>query len=138
MAVSTIGRSVPRIEGAAKVTGGEPYAADVTIPGSLHARVLRSTVGHARINGIDTSRAKALPGVHAVLTGADVSNVYVGQRLKDMPLLAIDQHQQNTDDHHVDRHRDEEVLSTLLDLPARVSVVRARIMPVYPVIKRRP
>lgn len=90
MAASTIGKPVPRIEGASKVTGGERYAADITIPGSLHARVLRSTVPHARVKRIDTSRAKALPGVHAVLTGADISSIFVGQRLKDMPLLAVD------------------------------------------------
>jgi CO/xanthine dehydrogenase Mo-binding subunit len=90
MAVSTIGKPVPRIEGAAKVTGGERYAADIHIPGALHAKVLRATVAHVRIKGIDTSRASAFPGVHAVLTGADVSSIFVGQRLKDMPILAVD------------------------------------------------
>jgi len=90
MAVTTIGKPVPRIEGASKVTGGERYAADVTIPGSLTARVLRATVPHARLRRVDTSRAAALPGVYAVLTGADISSIFVGQRLKDMPILAID------------------------------------------------
>src|SRR5436190_21412115 len=89
MAVTTIGQAV-RIEGAAKVTGGEHYAADVAIPGTLHTRVLRATVPHARIRSIDTARARSLPGVHAVVTGADIASIFVGQRLKDMPLLAID------------------------------------------------
>ena len=90
MAASTIGKAVPRIEGAAKVTGSERYAADITIPGSLTARVLRATVPHARLVRVDTSRAAAFPGVHAVLTGADISSIFVGQRLKDMPILAVD------------------------------------------------
>ncbi len=90
MVLTTIGKPVPRIEGAAKVTGGERYAADITLPGSLIARVLRSAVPHARLRRVDASRARALPGVHAVLTGADIPTIFVGQRLKDMPILAVD------------------------------------------------
>ncbi|MDE0213358.1 MAG: hypothetical protein OXN22_04675, partial [Deltaproteobacteria bacterium] len=81
---------MPRIEGADKVTGATRYAADLPIPDSLYAKVLRSPLPHARIRNIDTSKAKALPGVHAVLTGADLPEVYVGLRMKDMPVLARD------------------------------------------------
>src|SRR5438093_7599926 len=87
---ATIGKAVPRVEGAAKVTGAEVYAGDITLPGTLYASVLRSSVPHGRIIRIDTSRARALPGVHAVVTGADAAGVLTGQRLKDMPVLATD------------------------------------------------
>ena len=81
---------LPRIEGAEKVTGATRYAADLPIPESLYAKILRSPLAHARIRKIDTAAAKALPGVHAVLTGADLPEVYVGLRMKDMPVLATD------------------------------------------------
>ena len=90
MAYQTVGKPMPRIEGADKVTGATRYAADLPIPDSLYAKVLRSPLPHARIRKIDTSKAKALPGVHAVLTGADLPEVYVGLRMKDMPVLARD------------------------------------------------
>ena len=56
----------------------------------LWAKVLRASVPHARIVNIDISRAKALKGVRAVLTGADVKDIYVGTRVKDQPVLAYD------------------------------------------------
>ena len=90
MAYQTVGKPMPRIEGADKVTGATRYAADLPIPDSLYAKVLRSPLPHARIRNIDTAKAKALPGVHAVLTGADLPEVYVGLRMKDMPVLARD------------------------------------------------
>ncbi len=90
MAYRTVGKSLPRIEGYGKVTGQTKYAADLEFPGLLWAKVLRSSVPHARIANIDTSKAKALKGVHAVLTGADVKDVYVGTRVKDQPVLAYD------------------------------------------------
>lgn len=80
----------PRIDGLDKVTGAERYAADISRPGMLFARVLRSTVPHARIISIDTTRARALSGVHAVLTGMDLPDVRVGRSMRDMPVLARD------------------------------------------------
>jgi CO/xanthine dehydrogenase Mo-binding subunit len=90
LAFRTIGKGLPRIEGFGKVTGQTKYAADLPFEGLLWAKVLRSPIPHARINKIDTSKAKALPGVRAVLTGADVPNVFVGTRVKDQPVLAAD------------------------------------------------
>ena len=90
MAYTTIGKSLPRIEGAGKVTGQTRYAADLPFEGLLWAKVLRSPIPHGRIVSIDKSRASALPGVHAVLTGADVPEVFVGTRVKDQPVLATD------------------------------------------------
>ena len=90
MAYRTVGKALPRIEGFGKVTGQTKYAADLTFDGLLWAKVLRSSVPHARIVNIDTSKAKSLPGVRAVLTGADVKDVFVGTRVKDQPVLAFD------------------------------------------------
>ncbi|HYC36598.1 MAG TPA: xanthine dehydrogenase family protein molybdopterin-binding subunit [Usitatibacter sp.] len=75
-----------------KVTGKATYASDVKIPGMLHGRVLRSPLPHARIRSIDTSAALAMPGVVAVLTGADLegANTHWGLYLRDRPLIAID------------------------------------------------
>src|ERR1051326_7678953 len=77
-----------RIDGVDKVTGFATYAADIKRPGMLYAKVLRSTVPHARIVSVDSSRAKALPGVVTVLTGADLPPVRVGRSMRDMPVLA--------------------------------------------------
>ena len=90
MAYRTIGKTVPRIEGNGKVTGQTKYAADLAFEGLLWAKVLRASVAHARIVNIDTFKAKALKGVRAVLTGADVKDIYVGTRVKDQPVLAYD------------------------------------------------
>ena len=85
-----IGQSVVRGEGPDKVTGKSVYAADVSLPGMLWGKVLRSPFPHARIVSIDTSEAKAVPGVHAVITAADLPGSLVGRRLRDMPVLARD------------------------------------------------
>ena len=66
-----IGTRPVRHDGVDKVTGAARYGADISLPGMLHAKVLRSPHAHARIRSIDTSRAEALPGVVAVLTAAD-------------------------------------------------------------------
>ena len=66
------------------------YTGDHYPDGILHVACLTSSVPHARIVNIDTSKAKALKGVRAVLTGADVKDIYVGTRVKDQPVLAYD------------------------------------------------
>ncbi len=86
--LNVVGHPLGRVEGEAKVTGRARYAADVVLPGQLWGKCLRSPLPHARILHIDTSAARRLPGVHAVLTGADLPRVLIGQRLMDMPLLA--------------------------------------------------
>jgi len=69
---SIIGRPLRRVDGLAKATGQTRFADDLHLPRMLYGRLLRSVHAHARIVRIDTSRAQALPGVHAVLTGADL------------------------------------------------------------------
>ncbi|MEZ0356999.1 xanthine dehydrogenase family protein molybdopterin-binding subunit [Mycobacterium sp. SA01] len=67
------GTRVPRVEDTRLLTGHGTYVDDVVRPGMLHACFVRSPFAHARINRIDTSAAVAMPGVHAVLTAADLN-----------------------------------------------------------------
>lgn len=71
-----IGRSLPKVDAAGKVTGQTRYTDDMSLPGMLHARIRRSDRPHARLVRVDTSRAAALRGVRAVLTGADLPVKY--------------------------------------------------------------
>ena len=87
---SAIGQSTPRGEGPDKVSGKAVYAADISLPGMLWGKVLRSPYPYARIVSIDTSQAEALPGVHAVVTGQDMPDAKIGRRMVDMPVLAQD------------------------------------------------
>src|SRR5213080_3288694 len=80
-----------RVDGRAKVTGQTRFADDVVLPRMLHCKLLRSTVPHARIVRIDASRARAHPGVHLVLTGADFPIPYgILPVSQDEHSLAID------------------------------------------------
>ena len=85
-----VGIAAPRVEGEQKVSGGAVYALDVVLPRMLWAKVLRSPLPHARIKKIDVSKARALSGVRAVLTGKDLSGAKIGKKIVDMPLLAED------------------------------------------------
>ena len=66
-----VGTRPIRHDGADKVTGQAKYGADIILPGLLHGKILRSPHAHARIKSIDTSKAEAAPGIHAVVTSAD-------------------------------------------------------------------
>ncbi|TMF24554.1 MAG: xanthine dehydrogenase family protein molybdopterin-binding subunit, partial [Chloroflexi bacterium] len=79
-----------RIDGDAKTTGGATYTADVDVPGALEAAFVRSPYPHARIASVETGRARALAGVRAILTGADVRGQRLGRRLQDWPVLCWD------------------------------------------------
>ena len=69
---NVVGTRPIRHDGADKVTGRAKYGADFEMSGMLYGKVLRSPHAHARIKSIDTSAAEALPGVRAVVTGADL------------------------------------------------------------------
>ena len=71
-----IGRARRRVDGRAKVTGQTKFADDLLPPRTVHCRLLRSTVPHARIRAVDVSRARAMDGVHLVLTGDDFPIAY--------------------------------------------------------------
>jgi CO/xanthine dehydrogenase Mo-binding subunit len=80
-----------RVEGRAKVSGRAAYVADVRRPNALYAAFATSPHAHARILSIDTSAAKNVPGVHAVLTAADIGpGKRSGRRIYDIPVLAYD------------------------------------------------
>ena len=81
-----LGHSVRRKEDDRFIRGKGTYVDDVKLPGMLHMAILRSPFAHATIKGIDTSRASALPGVVAVVTGEFLA----GYKLAWMPTLSLD------------------------------------------------
>lgn len=76
VAHSVVGRALPRVDSMEQATGGTRFADDLVLPGTLVGRHLLSTHPHAAIAGIDTSRAEALEGVRAVITGPDLPTTY--------------------------------------------------------------
>jgi 4-hydroxybenzoyl-CoA reductase subunit alpha len=72
----TAGQRLPLIDGVEKVTGRARYTADLQAPDALVGRILRSPVSHGVLRGIDASRARAMPGVRAVVTGEDFAAPY--------------------------------------------------------------
>ena len=91
---SAMGRSLPRVEARAKVTGHAEYVHNLRLPGMLYGKIHRSTVAHARIVSVDVSAAQAMPGVYAVYAAADIRKLipepYYGPAFHDQPILAID------------------------------------------------
>ena len=71
----TVGTRPVRHDGVEKVTGQAQYGADISLPGMLYGKVLRSPHAHARVLSIDTSRAEAHPDVRAVATAADLVSI---------------------------------------------------------------
>ena len=71
-----IGTRAPRVDAVDRVTGRACFTDDLSFPRMLHAKIARSPHAHARIVRIDVERARALPGVHAVITGADLPTRY--------------------------------------------------------------
>lgn len=68
---SVVGKRLPRVDGLDKATGRARYGVDLALPGMLVGKVLRSIYPHAKILNIDTSKAKALPGVKGIITASD-------------------------------------------------------------------
>ena len=84
-----IGKRLPRRDAADKLFGAARYTDDLTRPGMLHAAVLGSPYPSARVRTIDTAAARALPGVRAVLTGADLPARRWGLFVDDETPLAV-------------------------------------------------
>src|SRR5271165_1173518 len=82
----SIGVSTPRRDSEQKVRGDTRYAADIPVSGLLHARLLLAHDAHALIKSIDTTAARELPGVVAVLTAADLPIVATGPGRAKTPL----------------------------------------------------
>ncbi|HET7670310.1 MAG TPA: xanthine dehydrogenase family protein molybdopterin-binding subunit [Burkholderiales bacterium] len=89
-----VGRSVPRLESWLKVTGRAEYVHNLRLPGMLYGKIFRSTVAHGRIKRIDASAARALAGVHSVVTAEEVKKIvpepFYGPAFHDQPVLAVD------------------------------------------------
>jgi len=94
--MKAVGARLPRYDGVGHVTGQTQYVDDVRVPGMLWAKALRSPHHHAAITRVDTSKAAAMPGVHAVVTWEDVPLLEYGHLSAlgipaDEPLLAKDE-----------------------------------------------
>ncbi|HSF58747.1 MAG TPA: xanthine dehydrogenase family protein molybdopterin-binding subunit [Candidatus Binatia bacterium] len=83
-----VGRPTPRVEGQLKVTGKALYSADLNLPGTLWGKVLRSPISYGRIKKIDTTKARQVPGVKAIITGEHVTGLRIGRCIYDTPVLA--------------------------------------------------
>jgi 4-hydroxybenzoyl-CoA reductase subunit alpha len=88
---SVIGRRLRKVDGSAKATGKAVYTDDITLPGMLHAKILRSPHAHARILSIDTAEAEAMPGVKGVVLGHEMPKRYgIIPWTPDEQALAVD------------------------------------------------
>lgn len=89
--LAVVGHSVERVDGRAKVMGDPIYAGDISLPGMLHGKVVRSKYAHALIRSIDVRGAASMEGVHAVLTAADIRGTNrLGLAIQDEVALAED------------------------------------------------
>lgn len=88
----SVGKGLPRIDTLTKATGSAHFTNDITLTNMLHGKILRSPHPHARILNIETSKARGLKGVRAVITGKDTPNVKYGvfPNSRDQYLLALD------------------------------------------------
>jgi CO/xanthine dehydrogenase Mo-binding subunit len=85
-----VGRRVPRSDGLPQVLGELEYIGDLSFPGMLHAKVLRSSHPHARVVRVDVRKAEAMPGVMATLIGDEIPVNSFGPTFQDQPVLAND------------------------------------------------
>ncbi len=83
-----IGLSIPRLDAADKASGRARYADDIRLPGMLHAALMTSPHAHARIVGYRLDAARAIPGVKAILVGADLTGARGGGIIKDEFMVA--------------------------------------------------
>ncbi len=119
---SVIGKPVPRVDGIEKAGGKAIYTTDISPPGMLHGKILRSPYPHARIIRIDTSKAEKLKGVKAVITGRDILKVKYGFMMAAAPdsadqyLLAQDKVNYIGDDVAAVAAIDEDIACEALDL----------------------
>lgn len=86
-----IGQSVPRAGGVDRVTGAQRYAADLRLENALHVKLVTLGCARARIKGIDTTQALSVPGVHAIVSAADLPQPTprFGPHYADRPVLAV-------------------------------------------------
>ncbi|MBI3089106.1 MAG: molybdopterin-dependent oxidoreductase [Candidatus Tectomicrobia bacterium] len=93
--LAVVGKPLPRVDGIIKANGDAKFTVDIDLPGTLTGMILRSPHPHAKILNIDTSRAKRLPGVKAVITGHDLGDVKIS--FVDTPRYPADEPPLKTD-----------------------------------------
>ena len=121
-----LGASLPPSDARAKTEGTFPYAADLWAEGLLWAAVLRSPHPHARIRSVDTSQARAMPGVRAVVTHEDVPGAATyGRGAADRPVFASE----------VVRHHGEPIAAIAADHPDTARMAAAAIVVEYEVLE---
>ncbi len=96
--LSVVGKSIPRIDSKEKATGKAMFTEDFTMPRMLHGRILGSPYPYARITRIDTSEAKKVPGVRAVITAEDVPPIRYSTSVEDQYVLPCDNIVRKVDD----------------------------------------
>ena len=87
-ALRVVGQPLPRKDASNIVTGNVVYGTDVSLPGMLHGRVIRSSILSGRVTRLDVSRANSLSGVKAVITAADGPDTRFGYGIKDETIFA--------------------------------------------------
>ena len=86
-----IGKSVPMLDALARVTGTVDYMINLRLPDMLIGKIVRSQAPHAKLLKVDTTAALQVPGVVAILTGADLGdNAFYGAKIKDQGVVAVD------------------------------------------------
>src|SRR4030095_8933325 len=118
---TVLGTSIPRQGGVERVIGAGIYGIDLALKDELHGGILRSQYAHAKIVSIDTSEAKKIPGVHAVVTAADAPDVRYGRTYIDRYMLAK----------HKVRYMGDPVAAVAADSPAIVKQALKKIKVVY-------
>jgi CO/xanthine dehydrogenase Mo-binding subunit len=113
--LSSVGKRIPKRDAIDKVTGRATYIQDLKVPGMLYGRILRSKYPHARIVRIDTSRARKLLGVRAVITAEDVPPIRYGF-MKDQPVLKSGKVRSYRDEVAAVAAIDSEIAEEALDL----------------------
>jgi xanthine dehydrogenase molybdenum-binding subunit len=132
-AQSLIGQRIPKRDAPEKVNGKARYVHDINLPGQLVGKILRTDRVHARIIAIDVSAARALPGVHAVITAAEVPDQAIGVT-RDNPPLKGDRVRCERDEIAAVAAETEEIADTALalitveyeDLPVQLDAAVAR------------
>ncbi|HEY1267620.1 MAG TPA: molybdopterin cofactor-binding domain-containing protein, partial [Candidatus Binatia bacterium] len=119
--LNVVGTSPARIGGVERVVGKGVYGIDVMLKDQLHGGILRSRYAHAKIVSIDTREAKALPGVHAVVTAADAPDVRYGRSYIDRYILA----------RHKVRFMGDPVAAVAAETPALVKQALKKIKVIY-------
>ncbi len=115
---SVIGKRLPRTDASLQVTGQSKYAGDMVLPGMLFGKILKSPYPHANILSINTSKAEALPGVKAVITGKDTLGLKYSilRGTADKQLLAVDKVRYIGDEVAAVAAIDEDIAEEALDL----------------------